>query len=268
MRIGKQDSNFTAIATADADSITVRGKDLCTELIGKIGFTDYFYFLVTGAMPTETQRFFTDAVMVAIAEHGLVPSIQAARLTLAAAPEATQGAIAAGILGMGTVVAGSSEVAGRYLVELVGSARETGKDYGEVAAAGLAALKASRQKAPGIGHPQHSGGDPRADVLLALADERGVAGDHVRMLRALATAAPTVMGRALPINVSGAIPAVMLDVGYPIGAMKGLPILARTASLIAHVYEETQRPIGFIMSNHADQSIRYDGPGSKAAAAE
>ncbi len=88
------------------------------------------------------------------------------------------------------------------------------------------------------------------------------------MLRALAAAAPTVMGRALPINVSGAIPAVMLDVGYPIGAMKGLPILARTASLIAHVYEETQRPIGFIMSNHADQAIRYDGPAGKAPAAE
>jgi citrate synthase len=260
MRIGKQDNNFTAIATSTAETITVRGRDLCSELIGKVGFTDYFFFLVTGKMPSEVQRFFTDAVMVAIAEHGLVPSVQAARLTLAAAPEAVQGAIAAGILGMGSVVAGSSEVAGRYLVELIARAKATGKSYDEVAASGLAELKAARQKAPGIGHPQHSQGDPRANVLLALADDKGVAGDHVRMLRALAAAAPEVMGRALPINVSGAIPAVMLDVGYPLGAMKGLPVLARTASLIAHLHEEAERPIGFIMSNHADLAIEYDGP--------
>src|SRR5258705_9770601 len=88
MRIGKQDQPFTAIATSDADTITVRGKDLCGDLIGKVGFMDYFYFLVTAKMPTEEQRFFTNAVLVAIAEHGLVPSAQAARMTLAAAPEA------------------------------------------------------------------------------------------------------------------------------------------------------------------------------------
>jgi citrate synthase len=260
MRIGKQDNNFTAIATSDAESITVRGMDLCSELIGKVGFTDYFFFLVTGKMPTEVQRFFTDAVMIAIAEHGLVPSVQAARLTLAAAPEAVQGAIAAGILGMGSVVAGSSEVSGRYIAGLLEKASASGRSFEDVAHEGLAELKAMRQKAPGIGHPQHSGGDPRADRLMALADERGVSGDHVRMLRAMAAVSKAAMGRDLPINVSGAIPAVMLDVGYPLGAMKGLPVLARTASLIAHLLEETQRPIGFIMSNHADLAIEYDGP--------
>ena len=129
MRIGKQDQPFTAIATSTADTITVRGRDLCRDLIGKVGFTDYFYFLVTGAMPNEKQRFFTDAVMVAIAEHGLVPSVQAARMTLAAAPEAWQGAMAAGLLGMGTVVAGSSEVAGKLLVALVLEAGRSGGSF-------------------------------------------------------------------------------------------------------------------------------------------
>ena len=264
MRIGKQDNNFTAIATADADSVTIRGLDLCNDLIGKVGFTDYFYFLVTGSMPTPTQRLMTDAVLVAIAEHGLVPSVQAARMTLAAAPEAVQGAVAAGILGMGTVVAGSSEVAGRYLAELIETAESTGKSFTEVAAEGLAALKAKRAKAPGIGHPQHAGGDPRANRLLDLADQNNVSGKYVQMLRILAEVAPSTMGRPLPINVSGAIPAVMLDAGYPLGAMKGLPILARTAGLIAHLFEESQRPIGFIMSNNADLAITYDGPGAKS----
>jgi citrate synthase len=259
MRIGKQDQAFTAIATSDADTITIRGRDLCGDLIGKVGFTDYFYFLVTGAMPNENQRFFTDACLAAIAEHGLVPSVQAARMTLAAAPEAWQGAMSAGLLGMGSVVAGSSEVAGQFLVTLLAEAKESGKSAEETAKAGLEHLRAAKQKAPGLGHPQHSTGDPRANLLLKLADERGVSGDHIGMLRLLEKHAEAVTGRKLPINVSGAIPAVMLDVGYPQGAMKGIPLLARAAGLVAHLYEESQRSIGFIMSHHADQAIAYDG---------
>jgi len=263
VRIGKQDQPHTAIATSDADSITVRGHDLCSELIGKIGFTDYFYLLVTGARPSETQRFFTDACLAAIAEHGLVPSVQAARMTLAAGPDAWQGAVSAGLLGMGSVVAGSSEAAGRYLVELVAEAKASGEDFETVARASLAKLRAGKGKAPGIGHPQHAAGDPRANVLLALADEKGASGDYIRMLRVMAEAATEIYQRPLPINVSGAIPAVMLDVGWPPEAMKGIPLLARTAGLIAHLYEESQRSIGFIMSHAADLAISYDGPEAK-----
>lgn len=259
MRIGKQDNPYTAIATSTADAITVRGRDLCRDLIGKLSFTDYFYFLVTGAKPTELQRFFTDAVLVAIAEHGLVPSVQAARMTLAAAPEAWQGAMAAGLLGVGSVVAGSSEAAGLFLVELADRAKREARSFDVVAREAVEALAVRKAKVPGLGHPQHSAGDPRADLLLSLADEKGVAGDHIRMLRVLADVAPAIVKRPLPINVSGAIPAVMLDVGYPAAAIKGIPLLARTAGLVAHLYEETQRPIGFIMSNHADQAIAYDG---------
>jgi citrate synthase len=260
MRIGKQDQAFTAIATSDTDTITVRGRDLCRDLIGRVGFTDYFYFLVTGEMPTDNQRFFADACLVAIAEHGLVPSVQAARMTLVAAPEAWQGAMAAGLLGMGSVVAGSSEIAGRFLVDLLAEAKGGGKSPEDIAKGGLERLVAKKQKVPGLGHPQHATGDPRANLLLKLADERGVSADHVAMLRLLEKHAQAITGRRLPINVSGAIPAVMLDVGYPVEAMKGLPLLARAAGLVAHLYEESRRPIGFIMSNHADQAIAYDGP--------
>jgi citrate synthase len=265
MRIGKQEQSFTAIATSDETAITIRGFDLCRDLIGKMGFTEFFFFLVTGQRPNEQQRFFTDAALLAIAEHGLVPSVQAARMTLVAAPEAWQGAVAAGLLGVGSVVAGSSEVAGRYLVELIGRARAKGAEFADIARADLKELAAARRKVPGLGHPQHASGDPRADRLLALADEKGAAGDHIAMLRVLAAEAPAIVGRPLPINVSGAIPAVMLDVGYPVAAMKGIPLLARTAGLIAHLYEESQRPIGFIMSHKADQAISYDGATRRAA---
>jgi citrate synthase len=262
MRIGKQEGAFTAIATSDAHSITIRGHDLCDDLIGKTDFTDYFWLLVIGEKPTEVQRAVTNACMVAIAEHGLVPSVQASRMTLAAGPDAWQGAIAAGLLGMGSVVAGSSESAGRYIAEVLEDSRKPGSDLATAVENSLDALKAARSKVPGLGHPQHNTGDPRANKLLKLADELGIAGDHVACLRAIGEAAPKVMNRPLPINVSGAIPALMLDAGWPIDAMKGIPLLARTAGLVAHLYEETQRSIGFIMSHKADLAITYDGQAS------
>jgi len=265
MRIGKQDGAFTAIAASDAESITIRGLDLCSELIGKIDFTDYFWLLVTGDQPTELQRRVTNACLVAIAEHGLVPSVQAARMTLAAAPEAWQGAMSAGLLGMGTVVAGSSETAGRYIVEVLEASRANGGDMDAAARASLESLKARKAKVPGLGHPQHSSGDPRANVLLAFADELGVSGENIACLLALGRLAPEIMNRPLPINVSGAIPALMLDAGWPMEAMKGIPLLARAAGLVAHLFEESQRSIGFIMSHKADLAISYDGPPSKAS---
>lgn len=266
MRIGKQDQPHSAICTSNADSITVRGLDLCSEIIGEFGFTEYFYFLVTGRRPEETERRLTDAVLAAIAEHGLVPTVQAARMTLTAAPDAFQGAVAAGLLGCGTVVAGSSEVAGRFLAGLVSEVGDGNAE--DVVTARLSDMRAQRQPVPGYGHPQHSEGDPRAHRLIALADEYGARGAHVDMLERVEGAIPDIYGRKLPINVSGAIPAVMLDIGFPLNALKGLPILARTASLIAHLHEEYDRPIGFVMAHHADQAIEYDGPPAKCAAAE
>jgi citrate synthase len=105
----------------------------------------------------------------------------------------------------------------------------------------------------------HSAGDPRAARLLELAGEQGAAGEHSAMLRAVEAAIPDVYGRALPINVSGAIPAVMLDAGFPVEALIAIPILARTAGVLGHLLEETRRPIGFLMSQHAEEAIGYDG---------
>lgn len=259
MRIGKQDQSFTAIATSDAESVTVRGHDLCDDLIGKINFTDYFWLLVLGEKPSEAQRDMMDACLVAIAEHGLVPSVQAARMTLAAGPDAWQGAMAAGLLGMGSVVAGSSETAGRYLAELVSKVEQDGTDMETAAIASLNEHKANRRKVAGLGHPQHNSGDPRADRLLAIADDLGITGKYIEMLRILGEHAPHIIERPLPINVSGAIPACILDAGWPLDAIKAVPLLARTAGLSAHLFEETRRSIGFIMSHKADLAIEYDG---------
>jgi citrate synthase len=128
-----------------------------------------------------------------------------------------------------------------------------------VVVASLKDLRARRQKVPGLGHPQHNTGDPRADKLMQIADEAGISSRRVETLRLLGQHAPKIMERPLPINVSGAIPAVILDAGWPPAAIKGIPLLARAGGLVAHLLEESQRSIGFIMSHHADTAISYDG---------
>jgi citrate synthase len=259
MRIGKQDAPYSAICTSDADSVTVRGRDLTTEIIGKMDFTSYFWFLVTGQEPNEDQAFFANAILCALAEHGLVPSVVAARMTYAAAPEALQGAVAAGLLGCGSVVLGSAEVAGKFYARCVADQRATGDDLHAVAVRNILALRQTTKAIPGFGHPQHAGGDPRANLLLELADQRGVSGEHVAMMRALQAALPETIGRALPVNVNGPIPAILLDLGWPLAALKGIGLLCRTAGLIGHLTEEAERPIGFVLSGAAANSIRYDG---------
>lgn len=251
---------YTAISTSDTGSITVRGKDLCKELIGETDFVRYFLYLLTGREASEDQVFFLNATLISIAEHGLVPSNQVARMTYAAAPESLQGAVAAGLMGCGSVVFGSSETCGILLARLVGTAGGGPASVEHTALEALRQLRTDRKTVPGFGHPQHVDGDPRAQRLLALARSRQAAGQHICMLEALERQIPEVYGRTLPINVSGAIPAVMLDVGFPVEALKGIPLLARTAGLIAHLFEEIHHPIGFLLSSHAARAAIYDGP--------
>jgi citrate synthase len=257
VKIGRQRDPASAISTANAEMIVVRGHDLCRELIGSVTLTEHFWLLVTGARPTPAQIRILDACLVAISEHGLVPSVQAARMTLAAGPDAMQGAVAAGILGCGSVILGSADNAGKFLARLCERAETAGL---QAAAAELVQeLRAVKQPFPGYGHPLHKGGDPRVGRLLAVAAEIGTAGRHVAAARAAEIAIREATGKSLILNISGAIPAVLLDAGFPLAAMKGVPILARTASLVAHLVEEQARAIGFVLSEHAAQGIAYDG---------
>jgi citrate synthase len=258
LKIGRQNQRSSAISTSNEETIVVRGRDLTVELIGTINFTEHFWLLVTGALPSAAQRRVLDATLVAIAEHGLVPSVVASRMTLAAAPEALQGAVAAGILGCGSVVLGSAEAAGRFFAEI---AQHVGGGLGveQAATEVIGEYRLGSRAIPGYGHPLHKGFDPRARRLFQVAAEAGSSGRHVEIAHAVEKLLPQLVGKPLAINVSGAIPAVLLDAGYPLLALKGVPLLARTAGLIGHLLEEQQRPIGFVMSHAAAQAIDYDG---------
>jgi citrate synthase len=257
MKIGRQEHRSSALSTSSADTIVVRGKDLCRDLIGKVSFTEYLWFLLCGELPGAPQRRVLDATLVAIAEHGLVPSVQAARMTYAAAPEALQGAVAAGILGCGSVILGAAESAGKMLADVVARSRDSNLET--AATAVITELRAVRKPVPGYGHPLHKGEDPRATRLFQVATEAGLPDAHRRAAKQVEALLPGLTGKALVMNVSAAIPAVLLDAGFPVGALKGVPILARTASLVAHLLEEQTKPIGFVLSHAAARAIDYDG---------
>jgi len=258
MKIGRQNERASSISSSNAEMIIVRGRDLCAEIIGRTSFTDFFWLLLTGATPKPAQSRMLDATLVAISEHGLVPSVQASRVTYAAAPEAFQGAIAAGILGCGSVILGAAEAAGRLLEEVV--ARSASSPPAEAAADVVRAYRADGRPIPGYGHPLHKGRDPRAHRLFDIAKEIGRHGRHCEAALAVERVLPELTGKPLVMNVSGAIPAVLLDVEFPAAALKGVPILARTASLIAHLVEEQRRPIGFALTHAGAAAIEYDGP--------
>ena len=253
------DTPVSRIGQAYPDRVEVRGRDLCGDLMGRLGFTAYFHLLLTGREPTDDEQFFLDLLLVSIAEHGLMPSNVAARMTLAADPESLHGAVAAGILGAGPVVLGTSGECARLLEEA--QRRVAAGATPETAAAELAIeIQAEGGRAPGFGHPVHRPVDPRAERILELADARAVSGPHVLLARCLRDAVAETWGKPLPMNVSMPIAAVMLDLGYSPAAVQAVPILARTAGLLAHLAEEREHPIGFQLAAAAEDAVAYEPP--------
>lgn len=259
MQIGRPGAPVSHIAQAYPDRVEVRGRDLCDDLMGRVSFTEYFYLLLTGREPTDDQRFFLDLLLVAIAEHGMMPTNIAARMTLAADPGSLHGAVAAGILGCGPVILGTSEACAQLLEQAQQRVASGGAP--EVVAGDVAReIHDSGGKAPGFGHPVHRPIDPRTERIFELADTRGVSGPHVLLARCMRTSVAEVWGKPLPMNVSMPIAAVMLDLGFPAAAMKAIPILARTGGLLAHLAEEQEHPLGFLLAGRAEAAIEYAPP--------
>jgi citrate synthase len=259
MPIGKSGEPVTRLSGATPDRVEVRGRDLTGDLMGRLTFTEFFHLLLTGEEPSDDQRFFLDVLLVSIAEHGMMPTNVAARMTLAADPASLQGAVAAGILGAGPVVLGTSESCARLLEEAQAKVA-SGREPAEVAGETARAIHASGAIVPGFGHPVHRPVDPRAERVLELADERGVSGPHVLLARCFRDAVVETWGKPLPMNVAMPMAAVLLDLGYSAQIVKAVPILARTAGLLAHLAEEQENPVGFLMAGKAEEAVEYRGP--------
>jgi citrate synthase len=244
----------TSIATATAEDVFVRGKSLCRDLIGKVSFTEMTYFQITGRMPTPQQVAVVDACLVTLMEHGLTPSVVAARMVQSSAPEALQASVAAGLLAVGSVFVGTVEGCAALLERIVGA-----PDFSAEARVVADEHRAAMRPVPGFGHPVHKPDDPRTACVLGVVEKQRLAGRHVAALRELAAAVDAASGRHITINATGAIAAALGDADVPAEIMRGFAILARCAGLVGHVHEEQHRPAMRAIWEAAEKAVPYDG---------
>lgn len=242
----------TSLCHATADDIQLRGRSLPREILGRAGFTEVLYFLLTGRDPSAGETAVVDACLVTLMEHGLTPSAVSARLTYGSAPEALQGAVAAGLLGVGSVFVGASEACAALLARIAAA--------GERGAAEAADVAGELARVPGFGHPLHRNEDPRATRLLAIAREQAVAGAHVAALALLTEAVAARAGRPVVLNATGAVAAVLLDAGLPAAILRGIALVSRCAGLIAHIREEQLSPAMPALWHGAEAAVPYAGP--------
>lgn len=245
----------TELCHATPEDVILRGRSLPRELVGKATFTEMIYFLITGRDPTPAQRVILDACLVTLMEHGLTPSAVATRLTYGSAPEAMQGAVAAGLLGVGSVFVGASETCAQLLARIVAA-----PDGAAEARAIVAESKAAGTRLPGFGHPLHRPVDPRTVALLDLARAQGAYGPHCVALEQLAAAVDAAAGRTIPINATGAIAALVVDAGLPAGLLRGVALISRCAGLVAHIAEEQAAPAMRTLWEAADAAVPYQPP--------
>lgn len=242
----------TAIATSDETTITVRGLDLVDEVIGKLGFTEMIYLLFTGRRPAAADGRLLDACLVTLAEHGFTPGAIVTRLVAEAVPDQMQSAVAGGLLTVGGVYAGSMEGCARMLM-----AAAEAPDR----AAHIHAVVADHvgRKAPihGFGHRRHRPDDPRSPALLALAEEAGRAGRYVAALRAFGAEIDRQRGRHVTINATGAIAALLLEIGMDADVARGVALVSRTAGLVGHVLEERRNGSAVQMAEAVRRAVPY-----------
>lgn len=226
-------------------NITVQGMDLCTEILGKFNLGDFAFLEIKGRKPTENESVIFNAMLGTLVEHGMTPMVIAARLTYLGAPESLQGAVAAGLLGMGTTFAGTAEGAARLLQEAI-KPETTLSDLPALAEEIVARHVASRTSIPGIGHPLHKPVDPRAPRLFKLAEESGISGRYVELMKLVASAAERALKKPglLPVNATGAIGALSSELEIPWKLCRGLAVIGRTIGIVGHLAEELRNPIG------------------------
>jgi citrate synthase len=254
----------TSLGTSDADQIRLLGQDLTADLMGKVGFGELAFWLVAMRRPTPSETRVFEAVLVALADHGFTPTAIAARLTYLSAPDSLQGALAAGLLGGGSRFLGVTEDCGGYLHTVLtehGDDLPTG-DRGWDALA-LEAVRRTREKGrfvPGLGHPVHKVQDPRTPRLIAIADDEGLRGPHLRLFEAIGRTHEQVLGRRLPLNGAGVCGAALADLGLPVELLRGFALLARAAGLLGQLAEERRRPIGMDAYLTVDRNAVYVDP--------
>jgi citrate synthase len=204
-----------------------------------------------------------EAVLIGLADHGFTPTAIAARLTYLSAPDAIQGALAAGLLGGGSRFLGVTEDTGRFLAEALAAATAIPTDdagWDALARHAVKERKSSGRLVPGLGHPVHKNQDPRTPRLLAIAREEDLYGPHLALFEAIGRVHPEVLGKTLPLNGAGVSGAALADLGLPPELLRGTVLLARCAGLLGHIAEEMRQPVANSIYLTVDRNAHYVEP--------
>jgi len=242
----------TGISTHTNDTITVYGADLVDDLIGELTFTEMTYLAITGRRPSAGETRILDAVLVTLMEHGLTPSAIATRMIYGSTPESLQAGVSAGLLAVGSVFVGTMEGCAALVERILAApnseeaAREIADEY-----------RSARKPIPGFGHHMHKPDDPRTPKLFAVAEAEGVPGEHIAALRMLSAAVDERYGKHLTINATGAIGALLGEIGIPAGVMRGVAVISRSAGLVAHIAEEQRSPSMRYMWEVVEEAVPY-----------
>jgi citrate synthase len=253
----QQPKIVTGIGKAELHRILVRGYDLNKELVGKISFTDMTSLMLRGRLPTPNEAKMLDALLVILVEHGMVSHVIAARLVYHCAPEAIQAAVAAALCGAGSVHLGSSEWSAKMLTEALPSESKN-PDLERIANTIFDDYSVRKQRIPGIGHRTHAEGDPRAETLFGIAKENKIYGSYCELLQKLSEVASQRRKRLIPVNVTGAIAAIALGMGFPWQITKAFALIGRTLGVMGHIAEEIRNPMATQIDAAIKQAIVYE----------
>ena len=244
----------TRLCSHTLTSLHYRDKNLVDDLLGKCSFTEVMLMQILARPPRPVDMRIVDAVLIVLMEHGLTPSAIATRLVYMSAPENLQGAVAAGLLAVGSSFVGTMENCARLLDRI-----QAAGDPDAQAAEALAIARehqAQHQAVPGFGHHLHKPVDPRAYKLLDLARaEPELKGDKIQALLTLSAAVDEVSGRPITVNATGAVAALLGEIGVPTGVMRGFAVISRAAGLVAHIVEEQQSPSGRFIWDTVEQAM-------------
>jgi len=243
----------TAIANSDEVNIWIRGYDI-GSLMQRASFADLLFLLHRARLPVPGERRLLDAILIAVADHGAgAPSCAAARLAASGNRQSLSAAIAAGLLTIGDEHGGAGSSCMELIAAGVEHARKESLSIALAAGQAVDAALAAGRRVPGLGHRVHTV-DPRVDVLFDMAGEAGLAGEGIAFVRGLEAAARAKI-KPLPVNVDGALAAVLYDLGFPPAAGQFVFMVGRVAGLTAEVAEEyaREKPMRIRIP------VRYDG---------
>ncbi len=249
----------TAITKIEPNMIAMKGYRV-EELMGQVPFPDVVFLLLKGELPSREEGILMDAMLVSSVDHGVTPPSALAARTVASGGAPLTTAVAGGIMAINRYHGGAIEGCMHVLLDAVGRKRDSGNTTAAVAGEIVDEYREAKKRIPGYGHRVHTE-DPRSVRLFALADELGLAGEHVEMAHAIRAAMKEKLGRDLPMNVDGAIAAMLCEMDFPPEISNGIFAISRSGGLVAHVYEEQSRMRPMRRIDPA--AHEYDGPSDR-----